>query len=147
MSKLELDEVDRGIINILQNDARTPYTEVAKQLKVSDATIHVRVRKLEDAEIIKKYTIVVNPEKVGKPQAAHILVNINPGKMQEVTKRLIQIEDIYEIHEIHGRYDLLLKLHTESIPKLRDIITEIIRKIPGILSTEVLTGFKTWKDT
>jgi Lrp/AsnC family transcriptional regulator for asnA, asnC and gidA len=110
MSELVLDDVDRGIIGILQKDARTPYTEIAKELGVSDATIHVRVRKLEEAGVIKRYTVVVDREKIGEPLMVYVLVNVRPGKMNEVANQLAQVENIHELHEIHGRYDILLKL-------------------------------------
>ncbi|MFH1327694.1 MAG: Lrp/AsnC family transcriptional regulator [Candidatus Bathyarchaeota archaeon] len=146
MSDLVLDDVDWGIIKILQKNARTSFMEVAKELGVSDATIHVRVGKLENSGVIKKYTIIVDRAKSGKPILVHILVNVDPGKIDFVAKNLVKIEDIDEIHEIHGRYDMLLKAQSESIEKIREIIINSVRKIPGVINTEVLTVFKTWKN-
>jgi Lrp/AsnC family transcriptional regulator for asnA, asnC and gidA len=59
-----LDLIDRSILSMLQDDARTPYVKIADQLGVSDATIHIRVRKLVNEGIIKQFTVLLDEEKV-----------------------------------------------------------------------------------
>ena len=61
----KLDELDRAILKILMDDARTPYAEMAKQFNVSPATIHVRIEKMKAADIIQGTEVVVNTKKLG----------------------------------------------------------------------------------
>jgi len=65
MVPVEVDEIDLRILSILQENARTPFTKIARELGVSDATIHLRVRKMEDTGVIEKYDTVLNEDKMG----------------------------------------------------------------------------------
>jgi len=143
---VELDDLDHGIINILKKDARTPYTKIAEKFDVSDATIHFRVKKLEEAGVIKNYTIVIDYAKVGSTLEAFVLLSVEPGKLENVSQSLVQIKDVIELHEIHGPYEILLKLRGETISMIRNMLTEKIRKIAGVVRTEILVVFKTWKE-
>jgi Lrp/AsnC family transcriptional regulator for asnA, asnC and gidA len=142
----KLDEIDIGIINILQKDARKKFTEIGEELGISDATVHLRVRKLEDAGIIKKFTVNIDHSKFDNPFAAYVLVSINPGSMEDVANQLMQIEEVKELHEIYGEFEMILKIYSKNTSSLRDIVTNRIRKIPDIERTEILTIFKTWKE-
>jgi len=142
----ELDETDIGIINILQKDAKKKFTEIGDELGISDATVHLRVRKLENAGIIKKFTVSIDHSKFDDPFAAYVLISVNPGNMEDVTNQLMQIEEVKELHEIYGEFELILKIYSKNTSSLREIVTNKIRKIPNIERTEVLTIFKTWKE-
>jgi len=142
----ELDETDIGIINILQKDARKKFTEIGEELGISDATVHLRVRKLEDAGIIKKFTVSIDHSKFDDPFAAYVLVSVNPGSIDDVANQLMNIEEVKEFHEIYGEFEVILKIYSRNTSSLRDIVTNKIRKIPNIEGTEVLTIFKTWKE-
>jgi Lrp/AsnC family transcriptional regulator for asnA, asnC and gidA len=143
MSKT-IDEVDMNILSMLQDDARTPFTKIAKKLNVSDATIHLRVKKMENMGLIEKYTIVVNEEGLGKPITSYILIRINPGTVEQVCNELLQFDEVYEICEIHERYDIIVKIRGHNLDEVRDIIKNL-RSIPDILGSEAYTVYKTWK--
>ena len=64
-SDYQIDNIDRGILSILMKDAKTPYTEIAKKMIVSAGTIHVRMKKMEDAGIVKKSRLNINYELLG----------------------------------------------------------------------------------
>ena len=143
----KMDEVDLNILSILQEDARTPFTHIAEKLGVSDATIHLRVKKMEEAGLIEKYTVILNEEEFGKPVITYVLIRVDPGNVEEVCKRLLEIEEVYEISEIHERYDILVKVRGRDIEEVRNIIIQKIRQIPDVVGSEAYTVYKTWKQS
>ncbi|WP_455277650.1 Lrp/AsnC family transcriptional regulator [[Eubacterium] cellulosolvens] len=142
----ELDDIDRGIIKILQKDARKKFTEIGEKLGVSDATVHLRVKKLEDIGVIRKFTVSIDHSKFDDPFAAYVLISVNPGSIEEVANQLMLIKEVKELHEIYGEFEMILKIHSRNTSSLRDIVMNKIRKIPNIEGTEVFTIFKTWKE-
>jgi Lrp/AsnC family transcriptional regulator for asnA, asnC and gidA len=145
MLSTELDEVDLNILSALQDHARTPYTKIAETLGVSDATIHLRVKKMEEQGLIEKYTIILNEEAMGKPVTTYVLIRVDPSTVEDVCRKLMELEDVYEVCEIHERYDILVKIRGRSLNEVRDIIINKIRSIPNILGSEAYTAYKTWK--
>ena len=76
----KLDELDRAILKILMDDARTPYAEMAKQFNVSPATIHVRIEKMKSADIIQGTEVIVNTKKLGYDVCCFIGINLNAAR-------------------------------------------------------------------
>ena len=145
MFNAEVDVVDLRILSILQENARTPFTKIARELGVSDATIHLRVRKMEDTGVIEKYDTVLNEEKMGNPVSAYVLIRVDPGTVEEVCKRLLELEKVYEISEIHERYDVLVKIRGSGLEEVRNILIQKIRSIPEIVDSETYMVFRNWK--
>ena len=142
---MELDKFDLNILSILQDDARTPFTKIAERLGVSDATIHLHVKKMEELGLIEKYTIIINEEEMGKPVTTYVLIRVDPGTVEAVCTKLMELEDVYEVCEIHERYDILVKIRGRSLDEVRDIIIKKIRSIPDVVGSEAYTAYKTWK--
>jgi len=136
---------DRSILSILQDDARTSFTKIAQQLGVSDATIHLRVKKMEGIGLIEKYILVINEEKMGKPVTHYVLIRVDSGSVEDVCTKLMELEDVYEICEIHERYGVLVKIRGDSLDEVRDILIQKLRSIQDIAGSEVYTVYKTWK--
>jgi len=141
----KLDKVDREIIKALQKDARTPFTEIGKMLGISDATVHVRVKRMWRAGVIKKYTIVMSEEILGRGIASYVLMSVKQGKVEEVSKMLAKMETVTMVQEVHGSNDILVKIGTGDLESLRDVVKEI-QEIPDVVASECLTVFKTWKE-
>ena len=143
--KNELDSTDLKILSMLQEDARTPFTTIAGKLGVSDATIHMRVKKIEKMGIIEKYTTILNEDKIGKYIVSYVLIRVDPGSVQRVCKELAELDDVYEVSEIHERYDILVKIRGESLDEIRDLLVQKIRPIKDIVGSETYTVYKNWK--
>jgi Lrp/AsnC family leucine-responsive transcriptional regulator len=141
---LKLDEVDRGIIERLREDARMTFVDIGKALDVSDATVYNRVKRLMEVGVIKKFTIEVDETAVGKRVSGFIMVNVKPGAVKDVSRQLCEIERVSEVHEIHGSEDLTVKVRGKNLGRLRSVILEV-REIPGVAQTEFIPVFKTWK--
>ena len=105
-----VDDVNLQIIAILAKDSSTTFVEIAKQIDLSDATVHLRVRKLIAAGIISKFTICVDNNLLGYDHLAFVGVNIKPGLADQTTEELSNLQEVLEIHEMHNTFDLFLKI-------------------------------------
>lgn len=144
---MELDALDHQILAILQKNARTPFTHIAKLCNVSDATIHSRVQKMESHGHIKQYSLVLNEAMLGKSVTAFILIRVNPSTVETVCQQLIDVDDVDEVYEIHERYDVLIKVKGKDLNAVRNVLVQKIRSIPNIAGSEAYTIYKTWKKT
>jgi Lrp/AsnC family transcriptional regulator for asnA, asnC and gidA len=141
---MDIDQIDKGILKRLQENARMPFTKIAEELGVSDATIHLRVKKLEQYKVIEKYTTVINDAYL-QPLTTYILIRVTPGYVEDVCHTLTQREDVYEVSEIHEQYDVLLKIRGDDLRQVRDLLIQHIRTIPHVVDSEAYTVYKTWK--
>jgi Lrp/AsnC family transcriptional regulator for asnA, asnC and gidA len=142
---LELDEIDHKILETLRRDARTPFTEIGRDLGISDATVHVRVKKLMDEGIIKKYTIEVDEEILGRNVHGFVLINVKPGSLEEVANQLVENKKVRAIYEIHGPNDLIVKISAGDLDEMRNLMLKI-RETPDVTTSELITIFKVWKE-
>jgi Lrp/AsnC family transcriptional regulator for asnA, asnC and gidA len=145
MLSQKLDELDWKIIKALQEDARTPFTEIGKALGISDATVHFRVKKLLKARIIRKYTAVINKSVDESQVFCYMLIKVKHGKTSEVSKELAAMERVNMLQEVHGSNDIIIKIQATNLEELRNIITTI-QKVSDIATSEYLTILKTWKE-
>jgi len=142
---MNLDETDKMILNMLQEDARRSFKDMAKKIGVSEATVFVRVRKLVKAGIIKSFHAILNSNLIGKGTAAFILLRANPNEYAETLKRLTEMDNVYEIYDITGPNYAILKVRTESPEKLAELIDKI-GAIKGVISTETAMVLRVMKE-
>lgn len=128
----ELDEVDKKIIEILKQDARKNYTELAKQLNLSEGAVRRRVKNLVDRGVIKGFTILVEKDYGVK---AVTFISINPATpTPEVADKLIKIDGVEEVYEITGQRDIMALITVPSMSSLNKVIEEI-RNVSGVNET------------
>src|SRR5215467_9122196 len=142
----QIDEINLKIINILKKDSSTPFVDVAKQIGVSDATVHMRVKRMIATGIINKFTISVDNNLLGYDHMAFLGINISPGSADQIISDLLKIEEVLEMHEMHGKFDLLLKIRAKDLNQLREIVANKICKVPHIFKSELMTVLKTEKE-
>jgi Lrp/AsnC family transcriptional regulator, regulator for asnA, asnC and gidA len=141
-----LDYINYRILDVLSKNSSIPFVELAKQIGISDATIHTRVKKLLTLGVIKKFTIFVDNDLLGYDHLAFINLKIERGRTEETTNNLMKIDEILEIHEIYDKFDLLIKIRTKNLDNLRDIIVNKILSINYIKETELMTVLRTRKE-
>jgi Lrp/AsnC family transcriptional regulator for asnA, asnC and gidA len=141
-----LDYINCRILDVLSKNSALPFVELAKQIGISDATIHTRVRKLLTLGIIKKFTICVDNDLLGYDHLAFINLKIEKGRTEETTRNLMEIDEILEIHEIYDKFDLLIKIRSKNLDNLRDIIVNKILSINYVKETELMTVLRTRKE-
>ncbi|MEM2404236.1 MAG: AsnC family transcriptional regulator, partial [Candidatus Methanomethylicia archaeon] len=91
--KVKIDEIDYAILNILQEDCRTPLEEIARKIKIPKSTVHYRIKKLEERKIIEGYYAKIDAAKLGKEYIAVILVRAKygPGYHEKVGRKIAEI--------------------------------------------------------
>jgi Lrp/AsnC family transcriptional regulator, regulator for asnA, asnC and gidA len=141
-----IDEVNLRIIDLLSRDASRPFVEIAKELEISDATVHMRVRRLMASGIIRKFTISTDNRLLGYSHVAFMGINIRENSVDEVTATLSKLDEVLELHEMYGQFDLLLKLRAKNVEEMRETVAKKIRKIPQITGGELMTVLKTIKE-
>jgi Lrp/AsnC family transcriptional regulator, regulator for asnA, asnC and gidA len=145
-SDVLLDDINLKIIDVLSKDSSVPFIEIAKQIGISDATVHLRVRKLKDQGVINKFTLSVDNDLLGYDHLSFIGINIKPGTADQITEELSNIEEVLEVHEMHGKFDLFVKVRAKDLSHTRDIIEKKIRILPNIVDTQLMTVLKTKKE-
>ncbi len=143
---IKLDDLDRKILGALRLNARKPFLELAKDLGVSDATIHTRVHKLIKDGVIKGFETIINDRYLGFGITGFIEINIEPGTIEKVVEKMSRLDGVMEVHEIHGHYDILLKVRTKDLNEFRDKLVNEIRPIEEVVSTEAYTVLKVVKE-
>jgi Lrp/AsnC family transcriptional regulator for asnA, asnC and gidA len=140
---LEIDNLDRQILAILMDDALVPYTEIAKKLIVSAGTIHVRMKKLEDAGIVKRSVLMVDHTKLGYDLTAFLGVYLFKGSVyKQVINQLESIPEVIEAYYTTGQYSIFLKIVCKNTNHLREVLNEKIQAIDGIERTETLISLE-----
>jgi Lrp/AsnC family transcriptional regulator for asnA, asnC and gidA len=141
-----LDEINLKILYILSRDASRPFVDIAKELEISDATVHIRVRRLVAAGILRKFTIATDNRLLGYDHLAFVGINIKEGSSDEAIAILSAFDEILELHEMYGQFDLLLKIRGKSLEEMREVIVNKIGRIPHIREAELMTVLKTIKE-
>ncbi|MEL7220929.1 MAG: Lrp/AsnC family transcriptional regulator [Bacteroidota bacterium] len=140
----QLDPIDRRILRELTQDARIPFTQLAKKLRVSNTLVHQRVKKLKENGIITEAVYLVDPWKLGYHTSAYAQIMLAHAKYhREVEKELAKIPEIVECVNIAGRYALIVKIYATNNRHLRDIIYERIQPIEGVEGTNTTISFET----
>ena len=135
----EIDNLDLGILNILMDDAFTPYTEIGKKLFVSPGTIHVRMAKMQKLGIVKSPRLQIDLNKLGMDVTAFIGVYLIRSDMYDkVVKELKKIPEVISCHYTTGNYSLFLKIICRDTQHLREVLHDRLQKIDGISRTETL---------
>ena len=142
----QIDEINLKILDILNKDSSTPFVDIAKRIGVSDGTVHIRVRRMIAAGLINKFTISVDNDLLGYDHMAFMGINISPGSADQIISDLLKIDEVLEMHEMHGKFDLLLKIRAKDLNHMREIVENKICKIPHILESELMTVLKTRKE-
>lgn len=117
---------------ILSPDASRPFVNIAKELEISDATVHIRVKRLQAGGILRWFTVTIDNALLGYDHLAFIGINISKGSGDEVLVTLSQLDEILELHEMYGQFDLLVKIRARSLEEMRDIIVKKISSISQI---------------
>lgn len=141
-----LDAIDFKLIDLLSNDSSATYVDIARQIGVSDATIHIRVRRLREMGAIGNFTISVDSNRLGYDHLAFIGIDVEPGYAKQVINGLSSLDEILEIHEIHSRFDVLLKVRAKNLNELRDIVVNKIRTLLHVSEAELMIILKTRKE-
>lgn len=137
-----LDEIDKKILDYLVENTRMPFTEIAKNMGVSAGTIHVRVKKMEDAGIILGSSLIIDYGRLDYHFAAYIGVLLTKSnRTQEVLKELEKIPNIVEINVVSGKYNIFCKVIAKNTEDAKRIIYQI-DDIQDVMRTESMISME-----
>ncbi len=127
-----MDKKDLKIIELLQENSRISYTEIARILGVTETTVRKRIADMEKKGIIKKYTIEVDPEKLGYKNVTILGMDVEPKYLLEAAKKLAEIEEAKWVATSTGDHMIMAEIWTKNGEELFNLITKKISKIRGV---------------
>lgn len=135
----KIDSLDKKILEIISNNARIPFKDVAAKCGVSRAAIHQRVQRLIDMNVIVGSGYHVNPASLGYNTSTYIGITLEKGSMyNSVVKEFSKIPEIVECHYTTGPYTMLIKLYAKDNAHLMELLNGKLQQINGVVSTETL---------
>ncbi len=129
---------------MLKRNAKMPFTEIAAKLAISDSTVHIRVKKMQDEGIINKFSISIHGEALGKVECL-LMLDVVPGHFEEIAQILMKDDLVETILEIHGEFFAMLRLSANSLSNLREEIIKI-GKLPNVTRAEMRPILRVWKE-
>jgi Lrp/AsnC family transcriptional regulator for asnA, asnC and gidA len=135
----KIDSLDKKILEIISQNARIPFKDVAAECGVSRAAIHQRVQHLFDMGVIVGSGYHVSPKTLGYNTCTYVGIKLEKGSMyKSVVEELIKIPEIVECHFTTGPYTMMVKLYARDNEQLMDLLNNKIQGIHGVDSTETL---------
>lgn len=128
----KLDKKDLKILEILQHNARTPFLEIARVLKVSEATVRKHVRRLEQDGVLKRYTIEIDPRKLGYGTVALVGLDARPEKFLNVLGALTEIPEVRRVMTSTGDHMIMIEVWARDNRHLSRLIKNHIARIEGV---------------
>ena len=139
-----MDNIDRKIIDILKSDGRTPYTEIAKNLDVSESTVRYRVSRLMDQKVIQIIGLV-DPYKLGYDAPAIIGVSVDPPMLENAASEIATFPEVSYLVMISGEFDLMVEVMCQNRKELTDFLNQKLRCVPGVTRTQSSLILQTYK--
>ncbi|MEM7086051.1 MAG: winged helix-turn-helix transcriptional regulator [Bacteroidota bacterium] len=142
MAKFKLDETDHHILDMLIENTRTPFTDIAKKLQISAGTVHVRVKKMEEAGIITGSSLTLDYRKLGYSFIAYVGVFLlKTSQTQFVLERINEIPFVTVAHVTTGKFNIFCKIRAKDTSHAKDIIY-LIDDIDGVTRTETMISLE-----
>jgi DNA-binding Lrp family transcriptional regulator len=137
-----VDDIDRMLIGLLQEDATRSYAELGKAVGLSGGAAHERVRKLRERGVIRRTTIEVDHAALGRAVTAYVLVD-GGAWMGGSAEALTAIPEIEEAHVIAGPASVLLKVRTTGTKELQDVLRRVFG-VDGVTGTQTVVVLETF---
>lgn len=141
-----IDKIDKYIIEQLTVNGRASFANIAKDINLTDVAIKKRLDRLMQKGIIKAISAEIDYEILGFTEKAEMLITIDPSKQNEIIKKLKDIEDIKEVLEVTGEYNLIVRIMAIDKADLKQLLDNIF-KIDGITKISILTVLKEHKNS
>ena len=141
---MELDKIDRDIIEILQRDGRCPYTEIAKQLQISEGTVRKRVARLTESQVIQIVGLI-DPGRLGFDAPAIIGVSVDPPQLEAAAKQIATFPEVSYLIMVSGLFDLIVEVLCKDRADLVQFLNKKLHQVPGVNSTQTFLTLQTYK--
>jgi len=141
----KIDDIDRKIINLLIDNGRLSYVELAEEVGLSRVAVRERVNQLLEAGVIEKFTVVVDSEKFGKTVSAFFEIEVEPSSLEKVALELAENPNVASIYQMTGPSTLHTHVLVDNNMALQKFINENLYALPGILRVESQILLKRYK--
>ncbi|MHA7831671.1 MAG: Lrp/AsnC family transcriptional regulator [Flagellimonas sp.] len=131
----KLDELDLGLLRLLQKDSKITIKEMAKELHLSISPVHERIKRLERSGAIKKYVALLDKRTVGKPITAICLVSLrfhHEGFIDKFGTQISQLKEVQECYHMAGKVDFFLKINVSGLDEYHEFIRLKLSKIDNV---------------
>jgi Lrp/AsnC family transcriptional regulator for asnA, asnC and gidA len=145
-NRAQTDDIDLEIINILNEDGRTPFAQIAKRLGVSPGMIRMRYERMV-REGVLQVVAVTNPMLMGFSTMAHIGVKVNVNRLQEIADQIASFEEVIYLVLVTGSYDLIVEVVCRDKNHLMDFLMEKIHAVEGVRDTETFIYLRIVKES
>jgi Lrp/AsnC family leucine-responsive transcriptional regulator len=143
-----MDAFDRKIISFLQTNGRIAHAKIGNEINLSTSAVNDRVKRLQETEIIKNTVVTINPSKIGLNILAFISVLIDWNEANEAFGTAIHsIPEVLECHHVTGDWSYLLKVRAKDNDALEELISNRIKRLPGVTRSETIFVLSTDKET
>ncbi|CAI8295549.1 MAG TPA: transcriptional regulator [Flavobacteriaceae bacterium] len=140
--KFKLDATDQSILDMLIENTRTPFTDIAKKHGISAGTVHVRVKKMEDAGIITGSSLRLDYNKLGYSFIAYVGIYLQKtSQTQFVLERINEIPSVTVAHVTTGKFNIFCKIRAKNTTHAKDIIYKL-DDIEGVTRTETMISLE-----
>ena len=139
-----MDDIDREIIRILQSNGRTPYTEIAKNLEIAEATVRNRVARLLGQKVIQVIGLV-DPYQLGYDAPAMIGVSIDPPRLESAAAAIADFTEVSYLVMVSGEFDLMVEVMCRDRKELTDFLNQKLRQVDGVTRTQSSIILHTYK--
>ncbi|SDN94948.1 DNA-binding transcriptional regulator, Lrp family [Paenibacillus sp. yr247] len=136
MPPLELDEVDQHILEALHENSRISYTDLAKMIGLSRIAVQQRISSLIEAEVIERFTVVINPAKVGIQVSAFFNVDIEPQFLDEVAEKLSKEPPVTSLYHMSGPSTLHMHGVFKNMHEMENFLLKTLYAMPGIVRVD-----------
>ncbi|NGZ89630.1 Lrp/AsnC family transcriptional regulator [Psychroflexus maritimus] len=142
MAKFKLDDTDHKILDMLIDNTRTPFTDIAKKLLISAGTVHVRVKKMEEAGIITGSSLSLDYKKLGYAFIAYVGIYLEKtSQTQFVLNRINEIPYVTVAHVTTGKFNLFCKIRAKDTDHAKNVIFQL-DDIDGVYRTETMISLE-----
>lgn len=130
------DELDMKLLFELKKDANISVPNLSKKLGINASVLYSRIKRLGKKKLIKKFTIEIDDSLLGIGVKAMVGINRDPKLKNQIHKQLLETDEVASISEVTGRFDIMVRVHAETLEKLHSVVIDKIGKIEGIQDTE-----------
>ncbi len=130
-----MDELDRRLLQLLQEDGRAPFTQLAKKVGLSETAVRFRYKNLVEQGVARTVSIV-DPYALDFQAPALINIAVEPGKLELVARQVADLPETAYLVVTLGPYDLLAEVYCRNLKHLTELVTHRIQTIAGVRSTE-----------
>lgn len=138
-----LDATDRKIVSLLLEDGRISSAEITRRIgHVSERAVRYRIERLIRSSVIR-ISAVVDPHAVGFTVIGDVLIDVAPGKLQDVAAQIVQFDNVSYVAGSVGEGDLSIQVYARDTEELLRFVNEVVGKVPGVTRTK--TAMVPWK--